>query len=71
MDYAFEYLRHVNFCFEDSYPYEAKNSICRKAECKNKAHAVDSFFLVDTSKGANELKRALNLTPVAVAVEAG
>jgi C1A family cysteine protease len=69
MDNAFEYLETHDFCTEDSYPYTARDGTCKEDSCSEHYPAVASY--TDVVHNSNdELKKALNLGPVAVAIEA-
>lgn len=69
MDDAFAYLIDNDFCYADSYKYTARDGTCKAASCTNHVRAISSFQDV-THNSNNALKEALNLGPVAIAIEA-
>lgn len=69
MDNAFEYLSHNKFCPSGDYPYTARDGTCKADQCQHAVQAITGFR--DVTHNQNQaLKEALNLGPVAVAVEA-
>jgi C1A family cysteine protease len=70
MDQAFDYLKTTPFCTESSYPYTAADGTCKDtSECAVPDATVSSYTDV-TPKSGDELKAALNLQPVSVAIQA-
>jgi len=69
MDDAFTYLIDNDFCYEDSYQYTARDGTCKASQCTNHVRAISSFQDV-THNSNSALKAALNLGPVAIAIEA-
>merc|ERR1719436_670527 len=71
MDGGFKYEEGVDACTEDSYPYEAKNGICRASTCTVGVpkHAVVDYMDVDESDD-EALMEAVAQQPVSVAIEA-
>jgi KDEL-tailed cysteine endopeptidase len=69
MTNAFEYLTKNKFCTAEDYPYNARDGTCKANQCKHALQAVSGFREVPTNSD-KETKRALNLGPVAVAVQA-
>lgn len=69
MDNAFEWVIKNGLCKEGDYQYKAKkNFLCKKSSCTTAAH-ITGFK--DIPKGDEDsLKKAVNLTPVSIAIEA-
>lgn len=71
MDLAFQYEEGVNVCTESSYPYQAKNGICKQSSCATgiPKGGVTGFKDV-TANDEQALMEALSQQPVSVAIEA-
>ena len=68
MDYAFQYIETNPLELEDDYPYTAVDGTCKYVTSKG-VGKVSSFVDV-TPKNADQLKAAVALGPVSVAIEA-
>ena len=68
MDSAFQYVQQVKLETESDYPYEATDDSCRADASKGVAQ-VKSFVDVP-SNDQDQLKAALAVGPVSVAIEA-
>lgn len=66
MDYGFKYIIANGITTEDSYPYTATTDTCTK---KTGEYKVSSFHDV-TPNSASQLKAAIAINPVSVAIEA-
>jgi len=71
MELAFTYEEGVNVCTEKSYPYEAKNGICKQSSCVTgiPKGGVTGFKDV-TVDDEQALMEAVSQQPVSVAIEA-
>jgi len=66
MDDAFEYVMENNICSESSYPYTAKGGDCQKCDS-----VVEISSCVDVTKNNQvDLKEAVSMGPVSIAIEA-
>jgi len=67
MDDGFQYIiKNGGLCTEESYPYTAKNGLCKKT-CE-KVTTISSFK--DVGGTTNDLAAAIDVGPVSVAIEA-
>ena len=71
MDNGFKYEEQAPVCTEDSYPYTAKNGICKASGCTVgiPAHGVKSYVDVKVDD-EQSLMDAVAKQPVSVAIEA-
>ena len=71
MDNGFKYEEQASVCTEDSYPYTAKNGICKASGCTVgiPAHGVKSYVDVKADD-EQSLMDAVAKQPVSVAIEA-
>ena len=71
MDNGFKYEEQAPVCTEDSYPYTAKNGICKASGCTVgiPAHGVKSYVDVKADD-EQSLMDAVAKQPVSVAIEA-
>jgi KDEL-tailed cysteine endopeptidase len=69
MDEAFKYLTENDFCLAGSYQYTARDGTCKSASCEKHVRAISGFQDV-THYSNSALKQALNLGPVAIAIDA-
>jgi len=67
MDLGFEYVINNGIQSESSYPYQARGGRCKFVPSKSVA-SLTSY--ADVGKSAGQLKAALNIQPVSVAIEA-
>ena len=66
MDDAFEYVMENNICSESSYPYTATGGDCQKCDS-----VVEISSCVDVTKNNQvDLKEAVSMGPVSIAIEA-
>merc|ERR1719386_37102 len=71
MDYGFEYIiKTGGLCLESDYSYKGSKSLfCKKSSCTS-THAPITGYSDVTSQDEAELKKAVALGPVSIAVEA-
>jgi C1A family cysteine protease len=70
MDYGFQYIEtNGGVTTEDNYPYKARDGTCNTAKAANHAATVTGFHDV-TSESAEQMKAAVALGPVSIAIEA-
>jgi len=71
MDYGFEYIiKTGGLCLESDYSYKGRKSLfCKKSSCTS-THAPITGYSDVTSQDEAELKKAVALGPVSIAVEA-
>eukprot|EP00420_Gonyaulax_spinifera_P006312 CAMPEP_0197943578 /NCGR_PEP_ID=MMETSP1439-20131203/124983_1 /TAXON_ID=66791 /ORGANISM="Gonyaulax spinifera, Strain CCMP409" /LENGTH=499 /DNA_ID=CAMNT_0043566833 /DNA_START=59 /DNA_END=1555 /DNA_ORIENTATION=- len=71
MDAAFTFIENQSACTEESYPYEAKDGVCRQSNCSVgiPAGGVQGYKDVPT-QDMDALMEAVAQQPVAVAIEA-
>jgi len=71
MEAAFQFESHTAVCTEDSYPYKAKNGVCRQSGCEVgiPREAITGFRNVHP-KDESALMEAVSKQPVSVAIEA-
>jgi len=69
MDSAFKYVQASGLCTEGSYPYTAKNGVCKSSSC---AASTDSKITgyKDVAHSEASLGAAVDVTPVSIAIEA-
>lgn len=71
MDAAFAYEKAVNACTESSYPYKAKNGICKASHCSTAIPKGGVKGYKDVAQDdENALMEAVAHQPVSVAIEA-
>jgi hypothetical protein len=71
MDNAFKYAESAAMCTEDSYPYEAKNGVCRATGCTQGIPQGGVVGFKDVAKADTQaLMDAVAQQPVSVAIEA-
>jgi len=71
MDGGFQYAQSTAICTEDSYPYQAKNSICRASSCAQGLPQGGVIGYKDVPhQDANALMSAVSQQPVSIAIEA-
>jgi len=72
MDYAFDFVKDNGLTSEQNYPYVSGNGVvpaCDESKVAQKVATIDSYVDVDT-RSENALENALNIGPVAIAIEA-
>merc|ERR1711920_854125 len=72
MDYAFDYVKNNGLASEENYPYVSGNGqvpACDYSKVAQKAATISSFVDVQT-RSEDALENALNIGPVAIAIEA-
>jgi len=72
MDYAFEYVKENGLTSEQNYPYVSGNGqvpSCDYSKVRQKVATISSFVDVQT-RSEDALENALNIGPVAIAIEA-
>jgi len=70
MDYGFEYIiKEGGLCTESDYPYVASQETCKAKSCGTKSAKVTGYKDVEPQNEA-DLKKAVSLGPVSVAIEA-
>lgn len=71
MDGAFHYAEKIAMCSEDSYPYKAKNGICKAAKCKAAIPKGGVVGFKDVRENDEKaLMDAVAQQPISVAIEA-
>jgi len=68
MDYAFQYIEKNPLELESDYPYTAVDGTCKYATSKGVGKVAG--FVDVTPKSSDQLKAAIALGPVSVAIEA-
>ena len=68
MDSAFSYVIDNGLCDDKDYPYDAKENECRSGQCKPKVKINKCYDV--TPNNQMELKKAVSMQPVSVAIEA-
>lgn len=68
MDQAFEYVIKNGICSEEDYPYKAVDQTCKKT-CTPKVAKISGYKDIAAGKEA-DLTPAVNIAPVAIAIEA-
>jgi len=72
MDYAFDFVKDNGLTSEENYPYVSGNGqvpACDESKVAQKVASISSYVDVDT-RSENALENALNIGPVAIAIEA-
>jgi C1A family cysteine protease len=72
MDFAFEYVKQNGLTSEDNYPYVSGNGrvpACDTSKVAQKAATIHDYVDVQT-RSENAMENALNIGPVAIAIEA-
>jgi len=72
MDYAFDYVKQHGLASEDNYPYvsgSGKVPACDTSKVAQKVATITAYVDVQT-RSENALENALNIGPVAIAIEA-
>jgi len=72
MDYAFQYVKDHGLTSEENYPYVSGNGTvpsCDSSKVAQKVATISSYVDVQT-KSEDALENALNIGPVAIAIEA-
>merc|ERR1719486_1013211 len=69
MDNGFKYIESKGDALESQYPYTAKTGTCQQAKTTPSAVSVTSFKDV-APKNEDQLKAAVNMQPVSIAIEA-
>jgi len=72
MDYAFEYVKENGLTSEENYPYVSGNGqvpACDSSKVAQKVATINSYVDVQT-RSEDALENALNIGPVAIAIEA-
>jgi len=72
MDYAFNYVKDHGLASEENYPYVSGNGVvppCNDSKVAQKVASISDFVDVKT-RSEDALENALNISPVAVAIEA-
>ena len=68
MDLAFLFIKNHGLCTNLSYPYQAKKEKCQKNNCEPVVHIKNHTDV--TQNNENELKNAVSIQPVSVAIQA-
>merc|ERR550532_930167 len=70
MDYGFKYIMdNQGIDTEEDYPYEARNGVCNSAKAAKHAATITSYQDV-TPNSKDQMKQALAIGPVSIAIEA-
>jgi len=72
MDYAFEYVKDSGLTSEENYPYVSGNGqvpACDSSKASQQVASISSYVDVQT-RSEDALENALNIGPVAIAIEA-
>ena len=68
MDLAFLFIKNHGLCTNLSYPYQAKKKKCKKNNCKPVVHITNHTDVIKNNE--NQLKNAVAIQPVSVAIQA-
>jgi len=54
MSFAYDYAINRDLCYEEEYPYTAKDGVCSDFECEEKSFELTGYWDIDNKKATKD-----------------